>query len=194
MYREIKVRVESVSPLLMHNPRLANPRDPTTKALKTITAKRKKTDEDHEQLSRLEWEGGLYLDCNEHPAIPGELIESTLLAAGKKRKLGPKFKVGLLCDGVWPLEYKGPKEPAKMWASGHYLDYRRVAVQRAAVMRSRAIFHEWACEFTLHYDPEQLNAGDIKDAIETAGRECGFMDMRPRYGRFSMASFEEVAA
>ena len=44
-------------PLIMHNGRLANPFDKFARAMKVITAKRKKTDEELETLAWLEWQG-----------------------------------------------------------------------------------------------------------------------------------------
>ena len=66
---------------LMHNGQLSDPLNEWTKAKKKITDKKKKTDADHEEVSRLEWMGGLYL-FNGAPCIPREAIKATLLRAG----------------------------------------------------------------------------------------------------------------
>ncbi len=44
--------------LMMHNGRTKDPLDPYAKALKKLTGKRKKTDADYLEISRLEWEAG----------------------------------------------------------------------------------------------------------------------------------------
>lgn len=59
---EFTITVTGTQPLLMHNSRMANPLDPIVKAVGKITSKRVKTDDDQEELARLDFYGGLYLD------------------------------------------------------------------------------------------------------------------------------------
>ena len=50
----IGFRFVGIAPLLMHNGALANPLNPLVKEMKAITGLRKKTDEHHLELQRLE--------------------------------------------------------------------------------------------------------------------------------------------
>jgi len=55
----ITFEVRGNLPLLMHNSRLASPLDKYSKELKSISGKRKKTDEDHELMALIEARGSL---------------------------------------------------------------------------------------------------------------------------------------
>ena len=70
--KQLKVKITGVSPLLMHSDRFANPLDKATKAHKELTAKRKKTDADHEAIAKSEWLGSLYWRDDIGPFIPGQ--------------------------------------------------------------------------------------------------------------------------
>jgi len=51
----------------MSSAELINPLSPKTKAIKKITSKRGKTDDDHEQIALLEWEFLMYHDSKIGP-------------------------------------------------------------------------------------------------------------------------------
>ena len=88
----IEFKIEGISPLLMHNGQLANPLNPLVKQMKALTGQRKKTDEVHLELSRLEFRAGLYVSSSGAVQIPAELLESCLIEGAKKSKLGKQFK------------------------------------------------------------------------------------------------------
>ena len=91
-YKTIDFHIRGVAPLLMHNGQLANPMNKFAKAMKAVTSKRKKTDEDHIELARLEFLGGLYADDQGRAVLPGEVIEGTIVAGAKKTKKGKDAK------------------------------------------------------------------------------------------------------
>lgn len=187
-YKEIKFHVKGVSPLIMHNGQLANPLDSHAKAMKEITSKRKKTDDDYEKLAKLEWRGGLYLtaadDAGGVPCVPGMCIEATLVNAAKKRKLGQQAKSAILSDGMWPLIYKGPTSTEKLWEDKNFVDTRAAVVNRNRIMRTRPIFNAWELKFSVHYLAELMNEKEVRDIVAIAGEQIGILDQRPRYGRF----------
>ena len=186
MYKQIKFRVRGVSPLIMHNPQLADPLNHFAKELKKITSKRKKTDEDYAEMAHIEFLGGLYLDEDNKPIIPGETIEAAIVAGAKKNKMGPAAKSGIIVDGNFRLEYKGPKTPETLFADANFRSTARCRVGTSAVMRTRPIFKEWECEFTVNYLPDVVSAEDVIAFVENAGRLCGWGDWRPRHGRFEV--------
>ena len=55
MLSSLTFRCVGIAPLLMHNGSLANPLNPKVKEMKEITSLRKKTDENHLELQRLEF-------------------------------------------------------------------------------------------------------------------------------------------
>lgn len=188
MYKAIEVELKGIAPLILHNGRLANPLDEFSKALKQISGKRNKTDQDHEEMARIEFMGGLYLDNSGRVVVPGECIESMLVDAAKKLKLGQQAKAGIICDGLWPLIYSGPKSADALWENPHFRDMRKAKIQRASVMRCRPIFREWSLKTTIHYLPDMLNESQVIDILKIAGRIVGLCDYRPKFGRFEVAA------
>ena len=185
---EFTIRIEGTAPLLMHNARLANPLDPVVKEIKKITGKRKKTDDDHEAIARLEHMGGLYLDDDLGPYIPAENIHRCLVDAGKKQKLGKAVTQGvLIASPVNPLAYKGPRDSAGLWDDKRFVSMWSAKVGMQRVMRCRPRFAEWATEATGHIDPEVLDPDELRTVAEIAGSLIGLGDWRPLHGRFRAA-------
>ncbi len=190
MYKYLLVEIKGVSPLLMHNPQTADPRNQYAREMRSITDKKKnKTDEDLERLSDLEWEAGLYLNDKQQPIIPGEMIEAMMIAAGKKKSQGPKFKAGMMCDGSWPVTYTGPKNIAKLKKDTNFRLSVFAVISRSRILRTRPMFRDWSVEFVLSYLPEVLDETIIRHAL----KDClllGLGDWRPKYGRFVVTKIE----
>lgn len=194
MYKVLDATIRSLTPIMYHNGRLADPLDPYAKQLKELTSKRDKTDADYEAIGHIEWEGGLYLDENRRVIFPGENIEAALIEGGSKNKLGPKFKAGLLCDGAWPLEYDGPKDFERLKADPRFRDRRGICVNRGSrTMRTRPIFIPWSLSFTLQYLPDLLNEAQVLKALEIVGQIIGIGDFTPKYGRFEVIKPRKMA-
>lgn len=184
----IKVRITGLSPILMHNGRLANPLDEASKKLKSLTAKKTKTDADHADIARAEWEGGLYIDEG-GPFVPCDNLDSCLKGAAKGQKLGKKFGAAVaVIEDRAPLVYKGPRDADGLWSAKFY-DVRGVVVGGKRVQRCRPIFREWSCEFTVSFDPQDVDRRQIEKALQDAGRTIGLFDRRPekggRFGKFA---------
>lgn len=183
----INIKLTGLSPLLMHSDRFANPLDPMTKAHKELTAKRKKTDEDHLAIAKSEWLGGMYHDDQIGPYMPGNNIDSSIVAGAKLQKLGSKFKAAVMVvEDQIPLQYEGPRDMTGMFSDGRFTDVRGVKVGMAKVMRYRPKFSKWALSFTVAFDETAVNQDEVVKAIEDAGRMCGLGDFRPRFGKFSV--------
>ncbi|MFC4170475.1 hypothetical protein ACFOYU_00110 [Microvirga sp. GCM10011540] len=183
-YQRLKFRLTGVSGLICHNGRLANPLDPIAKEMKRVSSKRAKTDADFEELARLEFLGGLYLD-NGEPCLPGEIIEATLVEAARKMRKGQQAKAGLISSGNFAIEYDGPRTTTELWADERFRLTVGVKVQRNKVMRTRPIFREWASEISVDFVPGQLNRSEVEEMVRTAGAVVGIGDWRPKFGRFS---------
>lgn len=188
---QVTITINGTSPLLMHSDRLSNPLDPLTKEIKTYTGKRKKTDDDHLEIARLEWRGGLYHDPKVGPYIPARNIKAALIVAAKKTKDGPKMKSGAtILDSMCRLQYRGPRDIDALWDDGGFTDIRSVAVQSSRTMRCRPVFPEWSATFTIVYDPAVVDKADLIRFAETAGQLVGIGDYRPAnggdFGRFEV--------
>ncbi len=186
MFETLKVRLNGLSPLLMHNGQLANPLNPFTKQLKTITSKRKKTDDDHAEVARIEWHASLYIDSDGRLCMPGENIEACLIGGAKKSKLGTQFKSSVFVDGSPVIDYGGRKKAAELWGDDQYKDIRGVKVGTARVMRCRPIFRKWSIVVDIKYNPEMANEADVAKAMADAGQQVGLGDFRPKFGRFEV--------
>lgn len=183
--KKLNITITSSAPLLMHSARLSNPLDPIAKAMKKVSAKRVKTDDDHLEMARLEHMGSLYFEENIGPFIPADNIWRCLQDAAKKRKLGQQVKSGLIVTtDVNPLAYDGPRDLDGLWADENFRHQASVKVQTSRVIRTRPIFQDWACEAEMIYDPTQLDQSQIEEIAEIAGTLIGLGDWRPKFGRF----------
>jgi hypothetical protein len=183
MLQTVKYHLKSESPLLMHNGSLGDPLYFWTKKIKEITAKQKKTDADHEEIGRLEWRGGLYLD-NSRPCVPDVAQKATLFNAAKTLKLGKKLKAGLFIYEHAMLVYDGPTDLDALWADERFRDRRNMRVGGSMVMRTRPKFDEWSIDMVIGYDDEVLNADQVRQCVDIGGRLIGLLEGRPAYGRY----------
>jgi len=186
MLESVMFTVKGISPLIMHNGQTADPLNQYSKAIKKITAKRKKTDADYEKLSELEWYAGLYVNDDGRVIVPGDCLTAMLRDAAKKQRLGKLFSSAVFCDDDALLEYEGPKKTDKMFQSGKFTSRMLVRVTTAKVLRTRPIFKDWSTTFEVKYYPTEINIDQVKEAVETAGRVIGLGDYRPRFGRFEI--------
>lgn len=169
---------------MLHNERLANPRDPHTIALKVLTNQKKKTDETLEQIAKKEWFAGIYEE-NGVPVLPADNLLATAKEGGRKRRLGKQVECGVFCEQKsFPIEYDGPKTVEGLWKDGRFFDYRSVAVNQRRTMRARPRFDEWAVVASFCYDPEQISEQELIDCLTHAGLSVGLCEKRPQFGRF----------
>lgn len=191
--KKVKIRIEGVGPLLMHNGKLADPTVPVAKEMKEVSSKRKKTDSDFENLKWLEFKGGLYFDEKAGPYIPDTWIEKNVRDGATANKLGKAVLSGVVCSSpINPLEYEGPRTIAEMYKDSQFVDTRGVVVKQNRIMRTRPIFREWACSFELQIVPEIISVSSVEIAIDRAGLIVGLGDYRPKFGRYTLAEFKEV--
>lgn len=185
-HMDFTITITGTATLLMHNSRLANPLDPAAKALKAVTGKRGKTDENHEEIARLEHAGSLYFDADLGPYMPGDNIWRALYDAAKKSKRGPRIKEGVfISSDINPLAYDGPRTIDGLWSDENYRHLASVKVQTSRTMRCRPQFRTWACRARGTLDTSLLDLAELRDIADTAGNLVGLGDWRPRYGRFT---------
>lgn len=175
------------TPLLMHNARLSNPLDDVVKSMRRITGKRKKTEEDYEELARLEHMGGLYFDPEVGPYLPGQNFERCLLDAARLTKAGKKIERGVFVEtDVNPIAYDGPRTVEGLWADLNFRFMASAKVGSNRVTRTRPHFRQWLAEADGVYDPEIIDLDELADIAGTGGRLIGLGDWRPRFGRFEV--------
>ncbi|NIO75629.1 MAG: hypothetical protein GTN69_07060 [Armatimonadetes bacterium] len=192
MYEEVKIKMIGEPPgLLMHNPRLADPLDEYAKALKKISGKRKKTEEDHIKMGNVEFLGSLYLDDDDNPVLTADIIHATLENGAKNWKLGKVAKgaIQIFDDAV--LSFSGPKDMEKRIEDPSCRLRKSVRVGQTRIIRTRPLFRNWSCVVPVMVDTARIEREQLIDIAEYAGRIIGVCDWRPRYGRFSVEVLNE---
>ena len=194
-----KLRIEGVSPIIMHSAAGIDPLLPINIEKQEITRKRgsNRTEADDARLRELETIGALWLDANERPTIPASAIRAVIETGARKLKQGPQVREGLLITET-SFEYdqtKYGKTLAKLSKSTQFTT--SVVVQRNRIMRTRAMFElPWACEFELDGDDELVSVEHLERWLDIAGRRIGIGDWRPEksgtHGRFKLASIATV--
>ncbi len=185
--KERSYTIKGVCPIVMHNERLADPLNEHAKALKSLTKKRNKTDDDHLAVSKAEFLGGLYWDADLGPHVPERCLERLLRDAASKSKQGRAVLSALIVIEPAKLIYKGPRDPEAMWAMGEQFVLRAsVGVGQSRVIRSRPVFRDWSLTFTVNYDENVLEERDVDGFVEVGGRLVGLLDWRPKHGRFTV--------
>lgn len=199
----VTLSAASDAALVMHNERLADPLDTITRAIGAVSKKRGKTITDHEEISRLEFFGGLYttkpiefengdvqVPEDAEPAIPAWNLLRCLQDGAKRNKRGLD-----VLRGVHPLEefaqldYEGPRDPQTMWKSQEFVLRKTVGVQRARTTRTRPLFDGWTLRLPIEVDPEVFDLDSLTKAWDDAGKYAGLGEMRPVYGRFAAQVF-----
>jgi hypothetical protein len=175
----------------MHSSRLSDPLDDAARAMKKVSAKRQKTDDDHAELGRLEHAGSLYLN-QDGPYLPADNVLRMLSDAAKKHKLGVKVKEGVLVTEDATLLYDGPRSADGLWKDQNYVSRASVKVGTSRVIRTRPQFRQWAAAIDGWYDPAIIDFRELETIVETGGARIGLGDWRPRFGRF-IGRLERVA-
>lgn len=183
-WQTVQYKLTASAPLIQHNGQTADPLNKWSKLIKLISSKRNKTDADYEEMSRLEFLAGLYLDEN-GPVIPTFLIDALVVNGAKKSKEGIQAKSGCFCPKHAKLEYDGPRNVDDLWNDDRFRFSKRVRVGQASVQRMRPIFQDWSAVVTLQYEDTLVNLARVDAWLDAAGTQVGIGDWRPQYGRFT---------
>jgi acyl-CoA reductase-like NAD-dependent aldehyde dehydrogenase len=193
--------------MLMHNDRLSDPLDTITRAIGRLTSKSKKTLANHEDISYLEWHGGLYTTERIEASEKGDLVippgvVATIPAWNMVRCLqegATRHKRGKdVPRGVHPLAqfatltYDGPDEIEQLWKSGGFFLRKPVGVRGKRTPRTRPLFMPWRASLRVEVDSVVFDIDTLSSLWADAGRYAGLGDMRPIYGRFE-ARIEDAA-
>lgn len=191
-FRTVTVKIRGVRPLLMNSAVGADPLSHWAKERAKLSSIRKKTDEIHMQLARLDWYSKFYCDENRRPILMGTMIEACCIAGAKRTRQGQTAKASIIVNDDPLIVHDHPSGPDAtiddFWELEKYRDVRGVIVNRSRIMRYRPVFPVWSVTFeaTLtELDPEKF-AGIVADA----GRFTGIGDFRPRFGLFEVVSIK----
>jgi hypothetical protein len=184
----IQIEFTGITPLLMHNADLADPFNPIVKQIAELTKKTRKTEEDHNNIAKLEWFGGLYTDATgvlEGIVMPTRNIRKCLIQTAKVTKQGTQIARALSFLALHvPFEYDGPKDLDDLYAIKKYQDRRPVRVS-GIVQRMRANFPVWKVVAEANLLEDLMNPDDLQRIVALAGRIEGLGDARIMgFGRF----------
>ena len=190
--KTLEITWKGVTPLIMHSCQCVNPLHPISKKLKEYTSKRKKTEEDLQMISDLEWEGGLYWKDNVGLYIPAENIEATIRNGAKVNRKGSDIEKYFDVQTMYaPLDIGEEYTKDSLKADYQFRDVRQMNVMRAKITRTRPRFDMWKVTFIASYNEEYIDLDTIVKAVEYAGNFVGLCDSRPKYGKF-VATIKEL--
>ena len=180
-------------PLMLNNPQTVNPMNEFTKAISALTSKRKKTDEDQNEIFHLKFLASCYWNNKGQYFLPANMIAKSFEAGAKENKLGAKFQrsVFVFNDGILKFDHNGCT-PEELWQdhSETYVDIRPVGIMKAKVVTARLIIPEWSLEGELHFDENQLNKSEVWLAMTNAGLRYGIGTYRQCYGRYAITELK----
>ena len=184
----IRFRMTGTYPLMLNNPQTINPMNEYNKALKVFTSKRKKTDNDQQEILRLNFLASCYYSKGQY-FIPSNMIFMNFVAAAKENKLGAKFLRNVMVTGDSILEFADNNcSPEELWTkhADKYVDIRPVGIMKKMIITARMIVPEWSLEGELSFDDTQLEKSEVLQAMEIAGKRYGIGTYRQRYGRYKI--------
>lgn len=184
--KKLTFKVEGTQPLMLNNAQVVNPFNKYTVALKPLTAKKKKTEEDMEQIYKLQFESSLYIKNGVY-IIPADHFWKSVCTAAKEQKLGKKFEQSFQIYDDCVLNFpEKDMTPAELFAEKSHVDIRDgVIMGRSRVPVCRAIFPKWSTLVEAWYDETQIDEKDIVMIFEIAGLRYGVGTYRQRFGKFT---------
>jgi len=183
--KKCEVEIEGTSPLLMnkYNIQQELDRQKGKRITKTYDSK-----EEAEKSAYASKDG-------KHLIIPPLVLYASILNASSFHKINRRSAKSILAgsiriepEEIILLDTKG--KPLK----NYEIDIRPVVIQRARVLKSRALIRNWKAKFTIVYNEKLIgNPEIIEKVLEEAGMRIGIMDFRPAksgfYGTFKINSF-----
>lgn len=182
---QVQLTAVGTSPLLMHNPQLADPDNQFSKLISEITGKRKKTEEDRKEISRLEWYGGLYV-VDGVVVLPTSHMRGALVECGKISKMGKMVQRGVhFAEPFVKLEHEGPEDIDALYADGNFIDRSVVGNMGNRIVRTRPIFNTWAVTADCELLTDVMDYDAFCRLWQMAGVVGGFGDNRVNgFGHF----------
>ncbi len=190
--KSIEIEIKGTAPLLMNSNQGVNPLHPLTKKMKVLTAKRKRTEDEEEEILHLKWMLGLYWDENIGVFVPSVNLEAMFRNAAKTVRKGtiakqqsaitvkPDF-IPLISDGM-------PKTVDALWNDPNrkYSDVKVGKIKNSSVLLCRPRFDNWGLKFKVFFDETKFDTEEVINLFSLAGREVGLCDYRGKYGMFGI--------
>jgi len=176
---------------------MVDPSFEINRQIKTLTSKRKKTDEDLAQIERLEWYGGIYTEGRNGQTTvvqPTSKVRKCLINTAKISKMGTAVTRALSLSSLnVPLIYDGPQDIDELFKDKRFHSRLSVGLGGKRVMRVRPQFFPWSLSVDGFFvDDAGLNWDDLNRIVELSGTVERIGDNRLNgYGSF-VGTIEEI--
>ena len=191
--RRFQWAIQGLTPLRTHSAALADNLDTYAKAIKGLSKKRNKTEEDERELNRLEARGGMYVN-NGKVVLPAGNIKAALVDAAKSERKGESAKRSLQVGNDVQFSFDGPTSPDDRAVDPACYDRRIVSLnpQRGTKgSRTRPIFSGWAASGTVLLDDVGIDPKDVERFLALVGL-MGLCEKHGGFGQFEVKKFEEL--
>ncbi len=188
----VSVQVQGISPLMQHAYPMPKFED-MGKGGKRVSGS-------NAQAYLEEWREYFYTDKDQNIVQPALHFEASMTKAAGSFKIQGKrgasykdlFKSSVIVSPDYiPHNVKVPDQLDMDADKNLYLDMRPVVISRARVVRIRPVFkRDWKLEFEIEVADDGIAPELLKDILEYAGRFCGVGELRPKFGRFMVTSFQ----
>jgi hypothetical protein len=188
---KLTFELTGLRPLIMNNGAQADPKNPGVVAMKALRPKRSTdmTEALREELEEMEWRLSTYWDeSRKEFVIPSDNIESMIVAAAKKKRLGPVAKLLIVepFDGAPVTHALSGKGLKALYADPRYRFRRGVKIDRKTVFKVRSsIPAGWVLTFSIHFDESATDPATVRGIVAQLPM-VGLGDWRPKYGIFTV--------
>lgn len=193
--KRIHVKVRSTCPLLMHKF--------STQASAQLAATVKKSKSGPPDPKEEAESGAYRLDPTDGEkqgqlCLPGEhFFQAMVMAAGgfQVQGKGKKTYRDAIKGNVYvEPDFMGLNTVAGNKLYNYTIDSRPARIKQARIIRNRPRLDEWVTEFDLiTTDEDTVSPAVLNSILVNAGQTKGVGDYRPRFGRFLVEEFKEVA-
>ena len=191
--KSLKARITGIEPLLVNNPQQVDPFNKFAKASKSITSKRKKTDEDLLAIRDIEIESKLYFNDEMGLWVPATWIIASIASLSWTKSKIKKAEIRscvFVNQSKIKVFYKGiekVKTITDIVKNPEFHTLLNLKQGQVRIAKSAPIFHDWHFDFEIMFDDSVINGSDIKNLLEIGAKFGGFGDFRPTFGRAKIA-------
>lgn len=187
MKHEMTVTIEGTTPLLLGNGIAADPLDPRVKLRAPLKKKSQKTDADHKELARIDWDLALYLNKDGAIILPAPNFNASIIEGARGFKKGKKAAAGVVVVNDAPLDFPDKRKSLDaLYEMGRYTYRRMISSSRGRVACVSPRFDEWRATFQILFDDEVCDAQTLRDWIMKGGRESGVGAFRRYFGKYRL--------
>jgi len=180
--KKVKITIEGTSPLLMNRYNVE---------AELARGKGKRINKSYDQKEEAEISAYWSTGKKKELIIPSQILYASILNGASWHKVNRRSAKSILAGSIRiePMEIS-------LGTDKYDIDTRPVVIQRARVLKSRAIIKEWKATFEIVYSEDLItDVSILKTVLEEAGMRIGIMDFRPQkggpFGTFKVTEFKD---